>query len=149
MRIAKEDAEIIRRDCGPGVVEELTDWAREEGLTALYVRRPLWSVPGRSYTGASLLAVECAPPARMLIVKVLPAGASAREPEALSAALDAAPDFARRHLVGQPFPARDLPDGRTLMFQEAAGDSLRDSAPLGSLDGEETDRVLAEVVRGC
>ncbi|WP_328510687.1 hypothetical protein OG981_39440 [Streptomyces mirabilis] len=148
MRIAKEDAEIIRRDCGPGVVEELTDWAREEGLTALYVRRPLWSVPGRSYTGASLLAVECAPPARMLIVKVLPAGASAREPEALSAALDAAPDFARRHLVGQPFPARDLPDGRTLMFQEAAGDSLRDSAPLGSLDGEETDRVLAEVVRG-
>ncbi len=34
------------------------------------------------------------------------------------------------------------------MFQEAAGDSLRDSAPFGSLDGEEFDRVLAEVVRG-
>ncbi len=31
VRIAKEDAEIIRRDCGPGVIEELTNWARRRG----------------------------------------------------------------------------------------------------------------------
>ena len=104
--------------------------------------------PGQSYTGAVLLAADVAPPPWQIIVKVVPDGAPGREADALTEALDAVPEFSRGHLAGHAFPPLRLEDGRTVMFQEIAGDSLRDTIPPGSLDREETDRVAEQVVRG-
>ncbi|WP_328223819.1 hypothetical protein [Streptomyces sp. NBC_00310] len=148
VRVPEEDATFVKRECGPDVLAELTAWAREAGAGELSLPRPLWSVPGKGYTGAVLLAVEVAPPARVVVVKVLPKGPSAREPAALRRAWAAVPDFSRRHLVGQPDDPRPLPDGRTVMFQEPAGHSLRGSRPASALGDEALNQVLAEVVRG-
>ncbi|MFE7838458.1 hypothetical protein ACFU53_21085 [Streptomyces sp. NPDC057474] len=148
VRIPEEDATIIKRECGADTLAELTTWAREAGAGELSLPRPLWSVPGKGYTGAVLLAAEVAPPARVVVVKVLPKGPSGREPAALGRAWDAVPDFSRRHLVGQPDDPRDLPDGRTVMFQEPAGHSLRGSRPASALDDEALNQVLGKVVGG-
>lgn len=148
LRIPQEDAESIRSVCGSAVVEGLHRGAEENGWTELSLRRPLWTVRGRSYTGAVLLAADIAPPPWQIIVKVVPDGAPGREADALTDALDAVPEFSRLHLAGQPFPPLRLEDGRTVMFQEIAGDSLRDTTPAGSLDSEETARVAEQVVRG-
>lgn len=78
VRVPEEDATFVKRECGPDVLAELTAWAREAGAGELSLPRPLWSVPGKGYTGAVLLAVEVAPPARVVVVKVLPKGPSAR-----------------------------------------------------------------------
>lgn len=147
VEVPDEDAEIIRRDHGAPVLAELTAWADETGVESLSLSRPLWNVPGKGYTGARLFAVEVAPPARVIVVKVLPPGSSTQEPDALHRALKAAPAFSRLHLVEQPFPARRLTDGRTVMFQQAAGQSLRSCGPASALSGEDLDRLLETVVR--
>jgi hypothetical protein len=145
--IPQEDADWIRTECGAAVLEELHRRAGETEWTHLSLRRPLWTARGRSYTGAVLLAADVAPPAQQIIIKVIPEGASGKEAEALAEALAADGTFAERHLVGQPFKPRRLDDGRTVMFQAIAGDSLRDTVPAGSLD-EEIPEVVQEVVRG-
>ncbi|MDX3753144.1 hypothetical protein [Streptomyces sp. AK08-02] len=105
-------------------------------------------MPGSSYTGAVLQVVHIAPPPRQLVLKVIPAGAPGREASAHAAALDAVDTFSKAHLVGQPYPPADLPGGKTVMFQEVAGGSLRDVAPAGSLPRQEQNQVVEAVVRG-
>ncbi|MEU3200284.1 hypothetical protein [Streptomyces sp. NPDC006996] len=148
LRIPQEDAESIRILCGSAVTEGLHRRAGELGWTDLSLRRPLWTARGRSYTGAVLLAADVAPPPWQIIVKVVPDGAPGREADALTEALDAVPEFSRGHLAGHAFPPLRLEDGRTVMFQEIAGDSLRDTIPAGVLDSEESARVAEQVVRG-
>ncbi|MDX2547005.1 hypothetical protein ACOT81_33240 [Streptomyces sp. WI04-05B] len=105
-------------------------------------------MPGSSYTGAVLQVIHVAPPPRQLVLKVIPAGAPGREASAHADALEAVPEFSKLHLVGQPYPPMDLDSGRTVMFQEVAGGSLRDVAPAGSLRRQEQNQVVEAVVRG-
>ncbi|WP_405798039.1 hypothetical protein [Streptomyces longwoodensis] len=148
MHIPPEDVVLLQETCGVEFVEELKRQGRDVGWTELRLRRPLWSTPGSSYTGAVLLPVLVAPPPRQLLMKVIPAGSAGREASAHAEALDAVPAFSARHLVGQPYPARDLPDGRTVMFQEVAGASLVHVTPAGSLPPQEQNQVVEKVVRG-
>ncbi|MEW1641893.1 hypothetical protein [Streptomyces sp. NPDC091219] len=148
LHISPEDIASIRNVCGQEVVDELLRQGEKYGWSELRLRRPLWTATGSSYTGAVLLAASVAPPPHQLVIKVIPAGAPAREVLAHTEALDAAPEFSRNHLVGQPCSPLDLPDGRTVMFQEVAGDSLLDATPSGSLVREEQNQVVTTVVRG-
>ncbi|MFF8930713.1 hypothetical protein ACF1AO_25935 [Streptomyces longwoodensis] len=148
MDIPPEDVELIEEACGGEFVEELRRQGRDVGWTELRLQRPLWTTPGSSYTGAVLLPVLVAPPPRQLLMKVIPAGAAGREASAHVEALDAVPAFSARHLVGQPYPARVLPDGRTVMFQEVAGAGLVHVTPAGSLLPQEQNQVVEHVVRG-
>ncbi|MEV7081947.1 hypothetical protein AB0N88_25980 [Streptomyces sp. NPDC093516] len=148
LQIPHEDAEKIRTLCGPAVLEGFVRRAEETGWTDLSLRRPPWTVPGNSYTGAVLLAVDIAPPPWQLVVKVVPDGAPGREAEALADALAAVPEFSRRHLSGQAFAPLYLADGRSVLFQEIAGGSLRDAVPAGSLGGKDMTGVIEHVVSG-
>jgi hypothetical protein len=96
-----------------------------------------------------LTAVEVAPPARTVVVKVLPAGAHRGEPGAHARVLRESPAvFADEHLVSQAFSPYPVADGRLLMFQEVAGNGLRQTRPLRALAGKDFTRTCAEVVRG-
>lgn len=133
---------------GDEVADALADWARLGGLSVDLPATP-WSPPGRGYTGAVLAALEVAPPARVVVLKVLPAGVHRDEPHAHARALrESPPAFAAAHLVEQAYPPFPLPGGGALMFQCAAGDGLREAVPLRTLDGAEFTRACAEVVRG-
>ena len=148
LRIPPEDIMWIRNTCGQEVVDELQRQGGEHDWSELRLNRPLWTVPGSSYTGAVLQTIHVAPPPRQLVLKVIPAGAPGREASAHADALEAVPEFSKLHLVGQPYPPLVLPDGRTVMFQEVAGGSLRDVTPAGSLSREEQNQVVEAVVRG-
>ena len=133
---------------GGEAARSLREWAHLNDLSVA-AHLPGWAPPGRGYTGAVLMAVEVSPPARTVVVKLLPAGVYRDEPHAHSRAVRLSPsEFAATHLVSQPFAPYPVSDGRVLMFQDAAGDGLRDAAPLGSLDGTEFTDTCAEVVRG-
>ncbi|WP_415940334.1 hypothetical protein [Streptomyces sp. 039-1] len=146
--IPGQDAEFIRRVCGPAVINELEAAAVRNGWTELYLQQPEWTAQGRSYTDSVLLAIEVAPNLRQLILKVVSAGAPGREPAATAAACKAVPVFTERHLIRQPFEPVALSDGRTLMFQDIAGDSLLDTTTVGRLDESQRVKVIEEVVRG-
>ncbi|MGW4747949.1 hypothetical protein ACWEPR_24400 [Streptomyces sp. NPDC004290] len=144
-RVPSEDAKWIRDTCGQEVLDRLLD----QGWDDLRLHRPLWSAPGDSYTGAVLFALLVSPPPRLIVVKVMAAGAPSAEVEAHERALAAEPDFARRHLVGLPHPAGErLSDGRSVMYQNVAAGSLRDVVPAKSLEYGELSRVAEEVVTG-
>ncbi|GAA0320263.1 hypothetical protein ACKI1I_21675 [Streptomyces turgidiscabies] len=148
LRIPSEDITWIRNTCGQEVVDELLRQGEEYGWSELCLKRPLWTSPGSSYTGAVLQTILAAPPPRQLVVKVIPAGASGGEASVHADALEAVPEFSKLHLVGQPYPPIGLPSGRTVMFQEVAGGSLRDVTPAGSLPRHEQNQVVEAVVRG-
>ncbi|MFJ8937771.1 hypothetical protein ACIRL0_18965 [Streptomyces sp. NPDC102365] len=149
LHIPPEDVAFIRDACGSEVVDGLL-CLDGEGYrwSELRLRRPLWTVPGSSYTGAVLMAVLVAPSPRQLVMKVVPAGTPGREASVHAEALDAVPEFAKLHLVGRPYRPLDLPDGRTVMFQEVAGGSLADVVPAGSLGRDEQNQVIGTVVLG-
>lgn len=145
--VANSDSSLISV-LGRETAEALQDWARLNDLS-VDIHRPVWSPSGKGYTGAVLQALQVAPPARVVILKVLQADANRDEPRAHTRAFRHSPaDFSRGHLVDQAFPPFALVDGRVLMFQDAVGDGLRHTVPLGSLEGEEFTRTCAEVVRG-
>lgn len=133
---------------GREAARSLREWAHLNDLSVA-AHLPSWAPPGRGYTGAVLLAVEVAPPARTVVVKLLPAGVYRDEPRSHSRAVRSSPaGFAAAHLVGQPFAPYPVSDGRVLMFQDAADNGLRHTAPLGSLSGAEFTEACAQVVRG-
>ncbi|MFC8433952.1 hypothetical protein [Streptomyces sp. NPDC057253] len=148
LHIPNKDARFIRETCGPEIIDVLEEQAAEHAWTDLYLHRPEWTAQGRSYTDAVLLAVEVAPPAQQLILKIVPAGAAGREPAATAAAAEAVETFTDLHLVTQPFDPVPLPDGRTLMFQKVAGDSLQSTTTVGGLDGQHRARVVEHLIRG-
>ncbi|TLQ41973.1 hypothetical protein [Streptomyces marianii] len=148
LRIPQEDLQWITTHCGPEVVESLLRQAQDTGWSDLHLRRPVWTSPGTSYNGAVLFVALVAPPPQQLVVKVICAGLPGTEAAAHTEALKAAEQFTRQHLVDQPHPSLDLPDGRTVMFQEVAGDSLTDVFPAGALPHEERKPVIEAVVRG-
>ncbi|MFD3720106.1 hypothetical protein [Streptomyces sp. NPDC058674] len=148
LNIPDQDARFIRETCGPEVVEELERQAVKHTWTDLYLYRPEWTAQGRSYTDAVLLAIEVAPRARQLILKVVPAGAPGREAAATAAAGTADATFTYQHLVKQLFQPVLLSDGRTLMFQEIAGKSLWNATTVGGLEEQHRARVVEQVVRG-
>ncbi|MEU4772452.1 hypothetical protein [Micromonospora sp. NPDC023644] len=99
----------------------LHEWARGRDATwwrSLYAKRH------RGRSGAHLERVIIGGPdgrdAQELYVKVLPDRRSAEETARHQAALRADPEFAKRHLVRQPYPRHPVGDGRFLMFQDVA-----------------------------
>lgn len=126
----------------------LLDWAGLNNLSVT-LHFPPWAPSGKGYTGALLQALQIAPPARVVVLKILPAGALRGEPRAHAQAYRASPPgFVRDHLAGQAFPPYPVSDGRVLMFQEAADDGLWHTEPLRVLRGEEFTSTCGEVVRG-
>jgi hypothetical protein len=96
-----------------------------------------------------LVALETAPPPRVIVLKVLPKGPHRTEPRRHSEALRLSPQsFAADHLVEQAFAPYPLKNGGALMFQAIAGEGLRDAVTLGALEGEDFARTAAAVARG-
>ena len=125
-------------------------WAGSVNRRVSVPSRP-WS--GAGHSGALLAAVTLGPAdtsapgaVQKLIVKVCPAGLSADETRRHQAAWDSAPQFAKRHLVRQPYPPYPIGDGRSLMFQEIAG-SLEEVTPLSLLPSSHRPAVLGETAR--
>lgn len=128
----------------------LRAWAGSMNRRVSVPSRP-WS--GAGHSGAQLAAVMLGPadtsaPGRVqkLIVKVCPAGLSAEETRRHQAAWDSSAEFAKRHLVRQPYPPYPMGDGRSLMFQEIAG-SLQEVTPLSLLPSSHRPAVLRETAR--
>ncbi|MGW7607373.1 effector-associated domain 2-containing protein [Streptomyces sp. NPDC054766] len=145
---AFSDRSVVTARLGSGVVRGLLDWAELNDLS-VDLSLPSWSPPGRGYTGALLEALEVAPPARVVILKVLPAGPYRGEPGRHTRALRTSPpDFAEKHLVELPFAPYPLEGGGALMFQGVAGDGLRDMAPIRVLGGDDFALACIDVVRG-
>lgn len=148
LRIPQEDLQWITTHCGQEVVDGLLRQAQDTGWSDLHLRRPVWTSPGTSYNGAVLFIALVAPPRQQLVVKVICAGPPGREVSAHTEALKASGTFTQQHLVDQPHPSLDLPDGRAVMFQEVAGDRLTDVFPAGALPHEERKTVVKAVVQG-
>ncbi|MGX1546218.1 effector-associated domain 2-containing protein [Streptomyces adustus] len=147
MSPAPDLPELIDR-LGPDGAQGLLDWA-ELNDQSVSLLRPSWLPPGKGHTGAVLAALEVAPPPMVAVLKVLPEGRHRTEPARHTRALRAAPgQFAKDHLVEQPFAPFPLEGGGALMFQSVAGDTLRAAVPLGALRGPEFTRTCAHVARG-
>ncbi|MFI6852449.1 hypothetical protein [Streptomyces sp. NPDC050416] len=133
---------------GSDVAHAVLDWA-ELNDQSVRLLLPSWLPSGTGYTGAVLVALETAPPPRVIVLKVLPEGPHRTEPRRHSQALRLSPrEFASDHLVEQAFAPYPLKSGGALMFQAIAGEGLRDALTLGALEGENFARTAAAVARG-
>ncbi|WP_432117947.1 effector-associated domain 2-containing protein [Streptomyces sp. bgisy032] len=147
MAAVPEGAELLER-LGPDVAHALLDWADLNGQSVRLLL-PSWLPSGTGYTGAVLVALETAPPPRVVVLKVLPEGPHRTEPGRHARALRLSPgSFAADHLVEQAFAPYPLRTGGALMFQAIAGEGLRSAVTLGALRGEEFARTAAAVARG-
>lgn len=142
-----ENAELLEQ-LGPDVSHALLDWADLNGQSVRLLL-PSWLPSGTGYTGARLVALETAPPPRVVVLKVLPEGPHRTEPGRHSQALRLSPrSFVADHLVEQAFAPYPLKNGGALMFQAIAGEGLRSAVTLGALQGEDFARTAAAVTRG-
>ncbi|MBM0233872.1 hypothetical protein JNW91_19660 [Micromonospora sp. STR1_7] len=135
----------------PAATKRLRRWAELRGGTVRAPSRPLRT---RGFTDAYLVTITFSRrgngpgnSTQKLIVKVQ--GRGTKEPERHEQAWLSNEDFAKRHLVRQPYGGLDVDDDRIMTFQEVANDG----GPVTTLDDidEEylvptfatvTDRVL-------
>ncbi|NEE12632.1 hypothetical protein G3M58_40030 [Streptomyces sp. SID7499] len=147
MAAVPDIAEMLEQ-LGTDVGHAVLDWADLNGQSVRLLL-PSWLPSGTGYTGAVLVALETAPPPRVIVLKVLPEGPHRTEPGRHALALRLSPQaFAADHLVEQAFAPYPLKSGGALMFQAIAGEGLRDAVTLGALKGENFARAAAAVARG-
>ncbi|WP_405617918.1 NACHT domain-containing protein [Streptomyces sp. NBC_00076] len=139
---------------GESAMEALRRWRRETGRTVRWV-----SAPGvlRDRPRAKLATVAVQEPGggkRKMILKWCPPGRRARrEPGAHRAAETSPPEeWAKLHLVRQPWDAVFLDDGGYLMFLSVAGGGIGRTTPLtellkGPLETAACRTVVDSVVR--
>ncbi|MET8449204.1 hypothetical protein [Streptomyces sp. NPDC005209] len=119
------------------VTAALRVWARDLGLIISIPASP-WR--RRGGTGAQLTSVDLFQrlPGRFnvspqsVIVKVCAKGEYSAEPQQHKLAGEARPEFSKRHFAEQPYDPVELPDGRSIMFQEPNFD-VGSTATLGEL----------------
>src|SRR5215207_9911940 len=146
-----ESRDDLRSSFDETVAKALREWAAGlRGTVALPSSQ--WHRKGH-HTGAVLVAIVLDapnPPNGKMIVKVCPPGQFSREPgdHHLAFAESPAP-FAARHLVEQLHSRYPVGDGRFLMFQGIAGDSLVDCQPVShpELPAEALVAVCGQVTR--
>jgi tetratricopeptide (TPR) repeat protein len=113
------------------------------------LRQPYMRWQREGYSGAVLARVLYTRPDGgddHLILKVLPTAEEAGEPDQHDRARASAPDFADRHMVLQPFPPLDLPDGRRIMFQSVEED-LSNTDTLDKIRTADLPEACAALVR--
>ncbi|WP_217552639.1 hypothetical protein [Streptomyces sp. GbtcB6] len=106
------------------VADALRAWARDHELIVSVPDTP-WRRSGG--TGAQLVSLDLLRYSndrmgayrQSVIVKVCAKGDYSAEPQRHKAAWEANPEFSKKYLVGQPYDSVVLPDGRSMMFQEA------------------------------
>jgi hypothetical protein len=130
---------------GTNVAAALAQWQVETGNTVLFDR---WLTPGKSSALVAAIALSGPQTTRRVVLKICPPGqTTGREPALHAAALsEAPPDFAARHLVGQPMQPIKARGGWWIMFQQLAGGSMRALRALSTQRGRNLPRLVASIV---
>ncbi|MDP9401838.1 MAG: hypothetical protein M3P85_00580 [Actinomycetota bacterium] len=129
----------------PRVVDGLQEWQEATGSQVVL---DAWMTAGNTRAVVAAVIVTGAGLPKKVILKACPPDRlTSREPRLHAQALaESPPDFAKQHLVDQPFDTIECADKWRVLFQSIAGDSLQAVRPLESVLHDDGLPELVEIV---